>query len=73
MSDYIHPLIAGIIRELPKPGEVMPTRRKNQWMTAFEGILDLLYPEQLALPPVGEHTEPLSSATPDSSVSENEP
>lgn len=45
MSDYIHPLIAGIVRELPKQGVPMTHRRRQEWMRAFHGILNLLYPE----------------------------
>ncbi len=44
MAEYIHPLIAGIIRELPKAGEPMSAQRRGQWVSTFESILDLLYP-----------------------------
>lgn len=45
MNDYIHPLIAGIIRELPKAGEPMSARLRKQWISTFTSILYLLYPE----------------------------
>jgi hypothetical protein len=41
----VHPLIAGVIAELPKAGEAMTARRRQEWMSAFEGILGLLYPD----------------------------
>ncbi len=40
----VHPLIAGIVRELPPDGMQMHWRRRAEWLRAFEGILGLLYP-----------------------------
>lgn len=46
MSEYVHPLISAIVRELPKAGEMMTDRKRADWLTAFEAILDVLYPHQ---------------------------
>lgn len=41
----MHPLIAGLVRELPEPGMAMAETRHQDWLDCAAHILALLYPE----------------------------
>lgn len=45
-GNYIPPLIANLMKELPKPGEPMSAQRRTLWVRAFESLLVVLYPEK---------------------------
>lgn len=53
-----HPLIDGLIRELPAPGEAFPQARRKAWLACAAAIFDLIYTE-----PQGGlvHTAPAAS------------
>lgn len=41
----IHPAILGLLRDLPAPGTVLSSKRKNQLKTAFASSIDFIYPD----------------------------
>lgn len=42
----LHPAIAGLLQELPAPSSSWNKRSKEQFKSAFEAILDLIYPAE---------------------------
>ncbi|MFC1950977.1 hypothetical protein ACFLXN_01030 [Chloroflexota bacterium] len=39
----LHPMMLGLLRELPKPGSTLTARQKNSIKRYFESMLDILY------------------------------
>lgn len=49
MSDGVHPLIRGLILELPELNEPMDDERRAAWLDASRKVVELLWPT-----PVGD-------------------
>lgn len=44
----LHPLVLGLIQNLPPPGSIWPKAKRAQWLLLAERCLDLLYEEDKA-------------------------
>jgi Family of unknown function (DUF5343) len=59
----VHPLILGLIRELPPPGEVFPDAMQKNWLDIAQGAFKLIYPASTASSQAAQKASARSSAT----------
>lgn len=45
VSPDVHPALAGILMQLPTPGQSFSTKSRERFMKAFEAVLTLVYPD----------------------------
>jgi hypothetical protein len=42
----VHPALAGVLMQLPPPGQMWPDKERKRFMVAFEAVLGLVYPSE---------------------------
>jgi hypothetical protein len=42
----VHPALAGVLMNLPPPGQMWPDKERKRFMVAFEAVLGLVYPSE---------------------------
>lgn len=50
-APQLHPIIEGLLGELPPPGTVFPVEARKLWLQVLELVLKLIYPEHAETPP----------------------